>query len=77
MRKIVPVKFGPRTTDVDIEGKKFSALPGILAALHDTEIPSNVEIYADKEPVKNLDEFIPEGVQSIEITALAGKKQKE
>lgn len=77
MAKIVPVKFGPRTTDIDIEGKKFSALPGILAALHDTEIPSNVEVYADKEPIKNLDAFIPEGIQSIELTALAGKKQKE
>ena len=77
MSKIVPVKFGPRTTDVDIEGKKFSALPNILAALHDTEIPSNVEVYADKEPIKDLDQMIPPGVQAIEITALAGKKQKE
>lgn len=77
MGKIVPVKFGPRTTDVDIEGKKFSALPGILAALHDTEIPSNVEVYADKEQVKNMDEMIPSGINSIEITALAGKKQKD
>lgn len=77
MGKIIPVKFGPRTTDVDVENKKFSALPGILAALHDTEIPSNVEIYADKEPVKNMDDLIPQGINSIEITALAGKKQKE
>lgn len=76
MGRIIPVKFGPRSTDVDVEGKKFSALPGILAALHDTEIPGNVEIYANKEPVKNMDDDIPPNIQSIEITAVAGKKQK-
>lgn len=76
MSKIVPVKFGPRTTDIDVEGKKFSELPGILAALHDTEIPSNVEVFANKEPVKNMDDFIPENISSIDLTAVAGKKQE-
>ena len=76
MSKIIPVKFGPRKTDVDIEGRKYSELPGILAAMHDTEIPENVEIYADNNPITDLDATIPPGISSIDLTAVAGQKQR-
>lgn len=75
MSKIVPVKFGPRSTDVDVEGKKYGELLGILATIHDTEVPANVEIYANEKPILDMETEIPDGISCIELTALAGKKQ--
>ena len=76
MGKIVPVKFGPRKTDVDVENRKYNELPGILAAIHDTEIPANIEIYADDKPVTDFGASIPEGIGIIELSAVAGQKQR-
>ena len=73
MSKIVPVKFGTKSVDIDVEGKKYGELPGILEALNDSEVPGNVEMYADDQLVKDIETSIPEGTQRIEITALAGK----
>lgn len=73
--RLVPVKFGPRQTDVDVTGKKYSALPGILSTIHDTEIPEDIEIYANEQLVKDMDTEISDNVNMIELTALAGKKQ--
>jgi len=74
-KKIIPVKFGPRKSDVDVAGRKYSELPGILATIHDTEIPENVEIFANDNPVTNLDDPISDDINSIDLTAVAGQKQ--
>ena len=76
MGKIVPVKFGPRKTDVDIENRKYNELPGILAAIHDTDIPENIEIYADDKPVSDHGMSIPQGIGAIELAVVAGQKQR-
>lgn len=76
MGRLIPIKFGPRKTDVDVEGKKYSELPGILATIHDTEVPDNVEMYANEKPVDSMNDPIPGNVRAIEITAVAGQKQK-